>query len=437
MEKQDRKRAIQSITHGDVFVSQTGTGKRLLYEGQTKEFRIFEIPVDYLVLNVENGRIASLVKSFEVEHSTLDPEREEDAKIISDFLYKAHDKANDRTRDDIAKNGQLEAGIITSDGVIVDGNRRFSLMCSILADNSGKYKPNQKARCNKFRTVVLPEDADDKEILRLETSFQMGADEKVGYNAIEKYLHARDMKDMDFSVDDIAEYMGYGKTADVDVLLEVMELIDEYLDWCNCSGIYTRLPSGFEDDLLKLNTACKKIRRGDIGWIPSDRLEEVENDLKGICFDYIRLNMKSEDDFEFRTIASTANNNFLLNENVWKKLVEEWQKTTMDIEEEDIDSLRIKAVTLEDTKRLLDNRDTKWRGKVKDGLKDAYLNAKNIIENKKEKDRPISLIRKAASALGSVDLQVLAASSSSNKNEINSILQEIEKNLHSITEVIK
>ena len=386
-------------------MQEQGTGKRLLYRGQTQEFRIVNIPMEYLVLNVENGRIASLVKSFEKERGPLNPENQTDAEILAGFLYEAHDKQNDRTRADIAKNGQLEAGIITSDGIIVDGNRRFSLMWAIAHDP--KSTPDEKARCSMFRTVVLPEDADEKEILRLETSFQMGADEKVGYNAIEKYLHARDMKEQGFSVKDISEYMGYSKTSEVDMLLEVMELIDEYLDWCDCSGIYTRLPRGFEDDLQKLNTACKKIRNGSIGWIQEGKQLEVENDLKSLSYDYIRLNMKSDDGFDFRAIGSTSSGNFLADENIWKQIVVDWQGVVDNVEEDSIDEVLNRSKGLNDTKRLLDNRDIKWREKVKEGLKDAFQNAMNIVENKKEKDKPGQLIKRAANTLQEVDTTAL------------------------------
>lgn len=431
MNKDERKQKIRSITEGRVLVSIPGTGKRLLYRGSTQEFRIVEIPMEFLVLNVENGRIASLVKSFEKEHGPLHPEKEEDATILAQFLYQAHDKQNDRTRADIAKNGQLEAGIITSDGILVDGNRRFSLMWAIAHDPNST--PAQKARCSVFRTVVLPEDADDKEILRLETSFQMGADEKVGYNAIEKYLHARDMKDQGFSIQDITEYMGYDKTSEVDVLLEVMELIDEYLEWCDCVGIYTRLPRGFEDDLLKLNQACKKIRNGNIGWIQSDKLVEVENDLKSMSYDFIRLNMKSEDGFDFRTIASTAKNNFLLHENVWNQIVEDWQNATKGVEEEEIDDVLARSKSMTDTKRLLDARDNKWRDQVKEGMKDAFTNAANVIENKNEKDEPARLVKRAANALREVDLTVL--SGLKNFDEINKQIQDIQAKLAEIAKI--
>ena len=159
MNKAERTAAIHAIVKGKNYAS---TGKRLRYEGNTLTFKEYEIPIEYLIYNVENGRIASLVKSFEREHGVLDPEKPEDAARIAEFLYESNNIANKKTIEDIAENGQLESGIITSDGVIVDGNRRASLMLQIL--NSDEFTPEQKSRCRKFRTVVLPEEADDKEI---------------------------------------------------------------------------------------------------------------------------------------------------------------------------------------------------------------------------------------------------------------------------------
>lgn len=429
----DRKKRIAEITQGQVF-SPDGKGKRLRYRGQVKAFIEFEIPIDLLVYNVENGRIASLVKSFEREHSSLDPEREADAKQIARFLYDSNDIANKKTIKSIAENGQLESGIITSDGVLVDGNRRASLMIAIL-QNPNDYSPEERARCEKFRAVVLPEDADEKEILRLETTYQMGSDEKVGYNAIEKYLHARDMLDKGFSTMDISEYMGLESVSRVQELLDVVELIDDYLDYYEYTGIYTRLPRGFEDDLLKLNQAIKKIRSGKIGWIPTDKLEEVENDLKCICFDFIRLNAKSQEGFDFRAIASTSGNNFLANENVWNKFVKDWQKAIEPVSEEPIDSVLASSRGAGDTERLLESRDKKWRDNVSEKLMEAFSDAKNTIDNQKEKEKPSILLRRAINALEQVNTE--AISSAKDKNGILSQIEEIHKICEKLKEAAK
>lgn len=143
--------------------------------------------------------------------------------------------------------------------MIVDGNRRASLLRSIWLSHPDQ---NVRDKCAYFNTRILPEDADPKEILRLETMYQMAADSKVDYNPIEKYLHAKDMKEHGFSTQQIMEYMGFKSQTEVNTALEIMALIDEYLENFGYDGIYTRMPKGFEDDLLKLNQTIKQIQRG-------------------------------------------------------------------------------------------------------------------------------------------------------------------------------
>ena len=402
----ERKAKIAEITGGNYF-STDGKGKRIRYCGDVKTFIEYEIPMDLIIYNVENGRIASLVKSYEREHSSLNPEKEEDAKQIAQFLYDSNDIANKKTKRNIVANGQLETGIITCDGVLVDGNRRVSLMRQILSDSS--FNPSERARCEKFRAIVLPEDADKKEILRLETTFQMGADEKVGYNAIEKYLHAQDLADQGFSTADISEFMNLDGANEVTKLLEIKQLIDEYLEYFELDGLYTRLPKGFEDDLQKLNTAIRKIKNGSISWIPTTRLTEVENDLKCISFDYIRLNAKSPDGFEFRSIASTSNANFLVNEDIWNQFVQSWQDATNDITETPIEVVLSEATTTNESSRLLEARDNEWRTNVKDNLMEAFNDAQTTLNNKKEKEKPGVLFKRALNALQQIDLDSLEA----------------------------
>lgn len=418
----ERKSKIQEITSGNYF-STDGKGKRIRYCGEVRTFIEYEIPMDLIIYNVENGRIASLVKSYEKEHSTLDPEKPEDAQIIAQFLYDSNDVANKKTKKNIVANGQLETGIITSDGVLVDGNRRVSLMRQILEDDS--FSAAERARCEKFRAIVLPENAEKKEILRLETTFQMGADEKVGYNAIEKYLHARDLQDQGFSTKDISEFMNLDGENEVIRLIDVMTLIDEYLEYFELDGLYTRLPKGFEDDLLKLNTAIRKIKNGSVSWIPTDRLTEVENDLKCISFDFIRLNAKSQDGFEFRSIASTSNANFLASQEIWDQFVKDWQKATSSTEETPVEEVLTHASSTKESARLLEARDNKWRDNVKDGLMTAFNDAQITINNKKEKEKPAILCKRALNALQQIDLGSI--SSATDKSDIVVYIEKITK----------
>ena len=142
--------------------------------------------MEALIYNQYNGRIGSIVKSFERQSHPLNPEDPNDAMIIEEFLWDSKRDANKNTLLSLRRTGQIKFGIVTADGVIIDGNRRASLMANIIRDP--KSSQEEKDRCKYFKAVILPEDASKKDTLQLETSFQMGEDEKVDYNPIEKYL---------------------------------------------------------------------------------------------------------------------------------------------------------------------------------------------------------------------------------------------------------
>jgi hypothetical protein len=82
--------------------------------------------------------------------------------IIEKLLFESNEARNKRTKADLEKYGQKKVGIITRDGVIIDGNRRATLL-------------NQIDKFGYFRAIILDVTStqDPLEIEKLETSYQM------------------------------------------------------------------------------------------------------------------------------------------------------------------------------------------------------------------------------------------------------------------------
>ena len=129
------------------------------------------------------------------------------------------------------------------------------MLNNIMADSSIPF--NEKSHCQFFIAIILPDDADKKEILALETTYQMVTDAKVDYNPIEKYLKCKDLQDAGFTADDIAGMMDV-KPGEVRTMLSALQLMDDYLDEYGYSGMYTQLDKN-EDSFLKLDLCTKKI----------------------------------------------------------------------------------------------------------------------------------------------------------------------------------
>lgn len=397
LNSQERKANLQKLINE---AKPCRTGIPIMYHGERKEFSAYRIPLSYLVYNQYNGRIGSVVKSYERQNHPLNPENPIDKTLIEKFLWDSKVDANKTTKQRLLKEHQEKHGIVTADGKIIDGNRRAMLLNNIMADDSIEY--NEKSHCQYFIAIILPDDADKKEILALETTYQMGEDAKVDYNPIEKYLKCGDLQAEGFSVDDIAGFMSI-KPSEVKTMLSALKLMDDYLDQYDYYGMYTQLEKN-EDSFLKLDSALKKYKAGVASmWDYSP--EEDVSDLKLIAFDYIRANFEQT---LFRNIinAPSAKNpapSFFSQKDIWQEFRDRHFQNVDAIEEETVEEIMLRNPP--DLGRALKARDKQWAVKVDDGLKQNFSSSLDQLNNKAEADKPLQLLIKACQALRVVDVE--------------------------------
>lgn len=392
MNQNERKEVLAHVKEDKPFA----TGYQLLYRGTLQPFEVWEIPMEALIYNQYNGRIGSVVKSFEKQSHTLDPENERDVALIEKFLWNSKESSNRVTLESLRKTGQIKFGIVSSDGVIIDGNRRASLMNNIRRDPRSKQE--EKDRCSFFKAVILPESATKREILQLETSFQMGEDEKVDYNPIEKYLKCKDLVDAGFTRDEIASFMSVSRK-DVDLNLEILELMDEYLAFYEYDGLYT-LAEGHEDSFQKLNAALKQYKSGVANmW---DYSPQDINNLKGVAFDYIRLNLPEDDIRDIFRKPTQNNGSIFGSKDRWNRFFQQHQDNIAKFEEKPIEDY-IRDATGDDLSLSLQARDNEWRKGIEKTLKESFKAAQDEIDSQMRANEPLKLITKAQGALDSID----------------------------------
>lgn len=399
MEQQTRIKYFEDLQKSDPY-----SYKDIYYQGRMQKLPVYRIDLDYLIYNRWNGRIASLVKSYEHEHGVeLDASDPKSYDLIEKFLEKSHKTANENTYESIKDHGQKEYGIVTKDGVIIDGNRRAMLL---------KRKSREiKETPTFFLGVVLGQKLFDnhKEIMLLETAYQMGEDAKVDYNPIEKYLKCKDMVAEDFSPDVIGKAMGEDEFT-INEYLEIMELMDEYLDLLGYKGIYTRLDKT-EDLFINLNKVYRKWKTtsGKVQWNVKD---SDLSDFKLICFDYIRYVYNSPKGIDAKEVRENLTRNsessFFAHENIWKDFTDRHKKVdSITNNEESIDQLREKSQS-RDLSSLLKSRDEQWAKNVDSVVKENYYLTKQALENLQDIKEPIKLLSAALAKIESVDINAPA-----------------------------
>lgn len=367
MDSATRKAKLEELKANQF--NQAMTGIPLRYKGSTRTEIVWRIPLDYLIYNKYNGRIGSDVLSYERQNGDLNAELDTDRAIIEKFLYESKVDRNRTTMDSLLKNGQQRYGIVTSDGIIVDGNRRAMLLNRLFQ--------------------------------QLETIYQMGEDDKLDYNPIEKYLKCKELKRLGFSDEDIAGFMSE-KPGQIKEWLRILSLMEEYLQEYDYEGIYTRLEKtegpfvDLENYLDSYSKRGANVRNVDWTYTDSDI-----SDLKLVCFDYIRARYEGK---EFRDIAKTGKDgSIFFFKDLWDDFLKQHQEKTP-ADEETVDELRRRCPG-EDLSLLLKQRDNAWVEQAKGQLKGNLNRFSRRLEDKRDANKPADLIERALSALQSVDCE--------------------------------
>lgn len=379
------------------------TGVALRYQGETTRVRVYRIPLDFLVYNKYNGRISSRVKAYERLNHELNPENDEDRELIEKLLWESKVERNRKTMEDLVENGQMRHGIVTADGVIIDGNRRASLLNRAYRErDKHKWSPVDVDKCRYFNAIILSQDAGPRDIQQLETTYQMGEDDKLDYNPIEKYLKVRDLTDVGFDIDEIAKMMNES-TADIKKWQRTLILMDEYLETLGYEDMYPMLDR-VEDQFLSLSKGLKDWQdrsvRAKANWEYTDA--DID-DLKVIAFDYIRYEQEGK---EFRRICKPGKEGSIFQDRlIWESFRDTHFETMDAIAEESVDEEIAHAHADIDVVDVLRARDSKWKSEISDSFKNNLKYSVRRLDDRMEDAKPKEILKKVRDLLKEIDTE--------------------------------
>lgn len=169
--KQRIKRAMEAHT-------EEGERLHLRYQDRYIDCPVVNLPVEAVVYNPRSHRIqAQLESDGHLDAVEADPFGEASQKIIEETL-----QATDgypELRDNLALEGQRDAGVITDAGVLINGNTRVAALVEL----KEKY----------IRVAVLPPDAGEAEIDDLEIQLQVAKDFRQAYTFTNKLLFVNEL----------------------------------------------------------------------------------------------------------------------------------------------------------------------------------------------------------------------------------------------------
>ena len=209
-------------------IEKTTLTKRLTIGSETKDYPVYKFPLEYLYYNDQNGRINTVYHQYISNHGKLTPEIGESKynEIFEKFIFESKKQALKDTQISISEKGQQEPGVILSDGRVIDGNRRFTALRRIQRDTNIKQY---------FEAVILSFDIknklDEKKIKELELDLQLGREERVSYDPIDRIFDVYNTIEVQklMTPEEYKKASGAGNTKRINKDLRLADLIIKFL----------------------------------------------------------------------------------------------------------------------------------------------------------------------------------------------------------------
>lgn len=172
---------------------ESGASELVFYQGSYRSLPVVEVPIELPVYRANNGRLATRKADYIRMHSvepTFFEQGEETPEVQSalfQMLIEVAKSPDAPIYQELRKiRIQAERLLLTSDGVVVDGNRRLASMRALYEEDPESF--DQFASVD---AIVLPEDATNVDIELIEANRQLAPDTKLAYGWIDRRLKLR------------------------------------------------------------------------------------------------------------------------------------------------------------------------------------------------------------------------------------------------------
>lgn len=219
------------VTHPDM---QIGNWP-LEIAGQKRILPFYRFPIGdsgLLCYNVNNGRLAIDMREWQqVNCRMLDATIPEDAAIVRDMILKLDLDKTKTLKEDMRKKSQMEPGVITHDGFVINGNRRMAVLWELHnAEPTGKWLL--------LDAVRLPEEITEQDIWKIEAGLQLSKDKIAEYHPVNELLKIKQGLNTQLTFKEIAAAM-YGYTEEeIKEANDRLQIIDSFLEFFQQPGHY-------------------------------------------------------------------------------------------------------------------------------------------------------------------------------------------------------
>lgn len=219
------------------------------YRGETKLLEVIRIDPKVLLLNPNNSRLTAQLHDHHQQKLVHDnPTSEEAQEILANLLRKTEKFS--RLKEELNVLKQKEPGLISRDGLLINGNTRVVALRDIGSEG--------------VDVAVLPEDAGNREFLDLEMSLQMRRLTHQDYTFTNGLLLMDRYKKFGHTDKQLAVRMGWlrGGQKKVDQSTQLLQLIQEIRKLTTPSLAYEVFDAK-RQHLIDLNDEYQMLRQSD------------------------------------------------------------------------------------------------------------------------------------------------------------------------------
>lgn len=374
--------------------------RKLTVDGTTEAYPVYRIKLDSLYYNDQNDRIATWISQYRAQHGGRAPEpadREAYNQIIEGFLVESNPDAIRKTKANIKLVDQREPGVVLNDGRIIDGNRRFTCLRQLSAEDT---------KFGWFEAVILDRSIENsaKQIKLLELSIQHGEEGKVDYDPIDRLVGVyHDIHETGLLTPEEYARSTNESVGDVKKRMELAELMVELLEFINAPGQFHIARD------LKLYYPLEELQK----LLKKCRTENEKEDLKNSVF--VNILLRPSGDMT-RFIRGFKN---IMGGEQQEDFLEEQQEIAAEViailpppQEMSTQAIRDRVRTREDLSGTLERS------------MDKYLLRTRKTETR---NRPILLAEKATGFLESIDVNILPRLGDSELQRLRRQLDLLEK----------
>lgn len=358
------------------WVRKTDNSERKFIGGQNQDCPIYEVRVDKLHFNVQNGRIATFISRYQAEHPEgLPQDQTELDNLIADMVEADNPKHLKTTMLDIKNKGQQQSAIILTNGVVIDGNRRFTCLRKLsAAENTLRM----------LRCCVFPDTYDENAIKGLELEIQLGEDTKQEYDAISRLVDIdRWVNEGRMTAEEYAKHANMKQSKMKNCLAQI-DMLKDFLEFCEAPGAFHIAQD------LKLQGPIESLTNGLVKVKNKDKREEIKNAV------FVNLMCQTFGD------ATRGVREFIDNLIADDKLREEQLDYAVEVLERLAEKPEDVVVT---TEYLRDAFGSDTR--LKEGMKASRNVARAKAGNRKIKNGQVRAVRNALSDVNDVEVEIL------------------------------